>query len=70
MEPNQAPTCSPLTDEHCQTLNTVLELCSVQDQLLGLCQQTGLPVDQYVKENNQAKLTAQALKSVFFPHKP
>lgn len=65
-----APPCSPLNDTHCDQLNQILELCSSQDQLLGLCHQIGLPVDQYVKENNQAKIWAQATKAVFFPHKP
>lgn len=70
MAPNQPPACSPLTDEHCQIVDGVLELCRTQDELLGLCQQSGMNVDPYVKENIQAKQWAAATKAVFFPHKP
>lgn len=71
MSDTQAPTCNPLTDEHCQVLDMALQVCSLQDELLGKCQQAGLPnLDNYVRENNRTKAMAQGLKNAFFPNNP
>jgi hypothetical protein len=71
MENPNLPTCSPLSDQHCQLLNTALEACSLQDELLGKCHQAGLPnLDAYVRENNRSKAMAMGLKQAFFPDRP
>ena len=60
----------PLTDEHYQTLQAVLQGCSMQDELLGKCQAAGLNVDKYVADNNRRKMLAGGLKQAFFPDMP
>ena len=60
----------PLTDEHYQVLNSILQGCSMIDELLGKCQQAGLNVDTHVKANQQRKLLATGIKSAFFPDQP
>jgi hypothetical protein len=67
----QVPTCNPLTDEHCQLIDITLQGCSLQDELIGKCQQAGVPgIDPYIKDNNRRKQFLSGVKAAFFPDRP
>lgn len=69
MQPN-LHTSAPLTEEHYQTINAVLEGCSMIDELLHKCQSAGLNVDAQAKQNQQRKQLASGIKAAFFPDRP
>jgi hypothetical protein len=67
---NNGPQSNPLTDDHYQVISNVLQGCSVQEEILGLCTQAGLDVSKYVTDNNRRKQLAAGLKKAFFPNNP
>lgn len=68
---NDSIPCNPLTNEHCDLLNNVLQGCALQADLLARCQQAGLTgIDGFVKDNNRRAQLAQGLKQAFFPDRP
>lgn len=71
MQTQERQACNPLTDDHCQVIDNVLQGCAMNAELLRMCQEAGLPgIDGYVKDNNRLTQLAQGVKSVFFPGKP
>lgn len=70
MDANSPPWNSPLNESHYTVLQTVLQGCSIIDELTGRCQQAGLDVNKYVKDNTARKTLAAGLKQAFFPDRP
>lgn len=67
-EYNDTGGCNPLTDDHCQVLDNVLQGCALQADLLRKCQDAGLSgIDKYVTDNNRRQQLAQGLRQAFFP---
>lgn len=58
---------NPLTDEHCQCLDQVLDSIAVTQQLLEKCRSCGVDVSAFESRNAEQRKMAESLKRTFFP---
>lgn len=58
---------SPLTDEHCACLDSVLDSIIKTRDLLRKCKDCGLDVSKAEEETNEQERLARKLKANFFP---
>jgi hypothetical protein len=59
-----------LNDQHCACLDNVLASVQQTGQLLAECKNCGLPVDDYIAQNEAQRQLATRLKASFFPANP
>jgi hypothetical protein len=59
-----------LTDQHCACLDAALQSIAQTRQILANCKDCGLPVDDYVAQNDAQGQLVSALKAKFFPANP
>lgn len=64
---NPAPFQHPLTDEHYQLLNAILQGCSTVDEGIAQAQAAGVNVTKLAADNERRKQLASGLKASFFP---
>lgn len=60
-------TSSPLTPQHCTTLDCVLQRAAELQQLIDKCTDCGLDTSAAQEEVNRQVQTATAIKRNFFP---
>lgn len=60
----------PLSRDHLDKLNQVLQSAAETDRLISQLRNAGLPVDQAASENEQQRQLAAGLKAAFFPGEP
>ena len=59
-----------LNDQHCACIDAVLQSIAQTTKLLQDCKECGLPVDDYIAQNEAQRQMAVALKGKFFPQNP
>lgn len=57
----------PLKEEHCTTLDCIIQRANELQDMLQKCQQCNLDVAKLVEENNRQLKLATDLKRTFFP---
>ncbi len=60
---------NPLTAEHCDCLDRVLDSIKTTRELIGKCKNCGLDVTRAEEELNAQEQLASRLKQTFFPNR-
>jgi 3-deoxy-D-arabino-heptulosonate 7-phosphate (DAHP) synthase class II len=65
-----SPPQSVIGPEHCACLDSVLKSIAQTRALLAQCTDCGLPVEDYVAQNEAQQQLVTRLKATFYPHNP
>jgi hypothetical protein len=58
---------NPLTHTDLQTLNNVLQSCSICEDITARCRRSGINVEQLSEVNRNNQMLATGIKREFFP---